>query len=151
VKTAWATLIAAVLLFSSGCVTRPDWIQATLVTADVTGVWQGTTSIALGGSYGGGDVLLDLQQEGPRVTGRFQAVGGPFATDRSSPLEGRVGGDVLTFSARHSDGVWIGELTVSGDRMEGDIRGATGRSVRVSLRRVNAPESPRRSNPAVSN
>jgi hypothetical protein len=145
VKTAWTTLIAFLLFSSSGCVTRPDWIQSTLVTADVTGVWQGTTSAALGGSYGGGDFLLELQQEGPRVTGRFQAVGGPFAADRSSPLvEGRVGGDVLTFSARHSDGVWTGELTVSGDQMEGDIRGGTGRSVRVSLRRVNAPESPRR-------
>jgi hypothetical protein len=41
VKTAGATLIAAVRLFSSGC-TRPDWIDATLVTVDVTGVWQGT-------------------------------------------------------------------------------------------------------------
>jgi hypothetical protein len=143
VNTAGATLIAAVLVFSGACVTRPDWIQATLVTVDVTGVWRGTSSVGLGSSAGG-DFLLDLAQEGPKVKGRFQAGGGPMTADRSGPLEGRVGGDVLSFRAQSSDVVWIGELTVSGDQMEGEIRGITGRSIRVSLRRVDPPASPQR-------
>jgi hypothetical protein len=33
--------VAAGLLLGSGCVSRPDWIEATLVTVDVTGVWYG--------------------------------------------------------------------------------------------------------------
>jgi hypothetical protein len=61
VQTAGATLIAAVLLFSSGC-TRPDWIEATLVTVDVTGVWQGTVPAGYGPGVGLRDVTLNLQQ-----------------------------------------------------------------------------------------
>jgi hypothetical protein len=71
VKTAGAILIAAVMLLSSGCVTRPDWIEATLVTVDVNGVWQGReTSRGIGRP-----VTFELhQKEGPNVTGtvRFQ-------------------------------------------------------------------------------
>jgi hypothetical protein len=43
-KTAGAALIAAVLMFGAGCVKQPDWIETTLVTVDVTGVWEGTAS-----------------------------------------------------------------------------------------------------------
>ncbi len=41
-KAAGTMLIAAVLLLSPGCVKQPDWIETTLVTVDVTGVWEGT-------------------------------------------------------------------------------------------------------------
>jgi len=34
--------LVGVLLLSAGCAARPDWIQAMLVTADVTGVWRGS-------------------------------------------------------------------------------------------------------------
>jgi hypothetical protein len=34
-------LIAATLAIGSGCA-RPDWIESTVVTVDLTGVWQGT-------------------------------------------------------------------------------------------------------------
>ncbi len=33
-------IFVAVLAFGSGCA-KPDWIQQTLVTVDVTGVWSG--------------------------------------------------------------------------------------------------------------
>ena len=36
---AWAILVAA-LAGGSGCA-RPDWIEQTLVTVDVTGTWRG--------------------------------------------------------------------------------------------------------------
>jgi uncharacterized protein (DUF2236 family) len=35
-------LVLAGLLLGSGCASRPDWIEATLVTVDVTGTWRGT-------------------------------------------------------------------------------------------------------------
>ena len=37
VKTVGVTFTAAVLLFTCGCGTRPDWIEATLMTVDVSG------------------------------------------------------------------------------------------------------------------
>ncbi len=89
VKTAWATFTAAVLLFTCGCVTRPDWIEATLVTVDVSGSWEGRST-----SPGGAQrtATLELHQEGPKVTGTVSLVG--FTRDGSGPLEGRVGGDL---------------------------------------------------------
>jgi hypothetical protein len=134
VKTAGVTLIAMALLCSSGCVTRPDWIQATLVTVDVAGVWQGTASANLG--WGGTRFVLDLEQKGMRVTGNFHSVGGSMAADRSGALEGSVGGDVLSFTVQSPEGSLSGELAVSLDQMEGVIRSPTGRNVRVVLRRA---------------
>ena len=34
-------ILVAVLAFGSGCA-KPDWIEQTLVTVDVTGTWQST-------------------------------------------------------------------------------------------------------------
>ena len=45
-KTAWAPLIAGLLMLGVGCVKQPDWIESTLVTVDVTGVWFGTVYAA---------------------------------------------------------------------------------------------------------
>ena len=110
-KTAGATLIAAVLLFSSGCVTRPDWIQATLVTVDVTGVCQGTVPAAAGVTPGGNPTVravLELEQEGPKVKGTLET---PTFRRLSGPLEGRVGGDVFHFKVINNAGeVVTGEL-----------------------------------------
>jgi hypothetical protein len=39
-KTIVGILIAATLLFGSGCA-KTDWIDRTLVTEDVTGTWSG--------------------------------------------------------------------------------------------------------------
>jgi hypothetical protein len=110
VQTAGATLIAAVLLFSSGC-TRPDWIEATLVTVDVTGVWQGEISGAGLPYLGTREVTFDLKQEGPKVTGRFE-LGAPASGLRrhSGLLAGNVGGDVLYFTVQGG----MGE-TMAGD------------------------------------
>ena len=55
-----AMLLAMVIAIDSGCVTRPDWIERTLVTVDVTGVWHGISEAGLGG--GNVALWLDLRQ-----------------------------------------------------------------------------------------
>jgi hypothetical protein len=118
VKTGWATLLAAILVFCGGCVTKPDWIQSTLVTADVSGVWQGR---ATGQFAAARYAEFNLRPEGPKVTGTVSAtvMGGRYPG--AGPLEGRVGGDVFYFTVRGEERVWTGELTVSNDQMEGMI------------------------------
>ncbi len=148
-QTAGATLIAAVLLFSSGCVTRPDWIESTLVTVDVTGVWQGTVSGGTRAGGGGPNITLYLEQEGPKVKGRMELdLVGAAQGRGSGALAGSVGGDVFHFTvvSRFGEGSG-GELRVSGDEMVGEatlpaFEGS--QRVRLSLRRADAPASPRR-------
>ncbi len=59
-------VIAAVFVFASGCAQR-DWIDRTLVTEDVSGVWAGKAYIAhaVTGLIVG--VRLELEQQGPKV------------------------------------------------------------------------------------
>src|SRR5215472_10554364 len=56
-RMAMALLVSGLV----GC-TRPDWIQSTLVTVDVSGSWQGNVTRPAG-AYGPGLVQLQLQQE----------------------------------------------------------------------------------------
>ncbi len=56
-----AVLIAAALAFGSGCA-RPDWIERTLVTVDVTGTWSGSVQGA--GAFATHSVSLQLEQQG---------------------------------------------------------------------------------------
>ena len=59
-------MLLAALACSVGCA-RPDWIEQTLVTVDVTGRWIGDAS---GGSaLGGASYEFVLEQQGPRVKG----------------------------------------------------------------------------------
>jgi hypothetical protein len=81
VKTAWATLIAF-LMFCDGCVTRPDWIQATLVTADVTDVWRGAVSGGAGLPTGR-MATFELLQQGPKVQGGSRSAGAPTGLELS--------------------------------------------------------------------
>src|SRR5439155_16121440 len=67
--TGWLA-IGCLVLAAAGCA-RPDWIEQTLVTVDVTGVWRGTY-LRVGGS---GNLELTLQQSGPKVTGRATSAG----------------------------------------------------------------------------
>jgi hypothetical protein len=131
VKIAWATFAAAVRLFTCGFVTRPDWIEATLMTVDVSGLWEGRST-----SPGGAQrtAILELHQEWPKVTGTVSWVG--FTRDGSGPLEGRVNGEVFHFTVRSAAGAWTGELTVGDDKMEGQITQIAGPAVRVLIRRV---------------
>src|SRR5262245_13923474 len=64
-KAAAWIVIAGALLFQSGC-RSSDWIERTLVTVDVTGVWEGNIAYSTWSQ----EVVLVLQQQGARVTGR---------------------------------------------------------------------------------
>ena len=124
----WVILLTA-LVFGSGCA-KPDWIQSTLVTADVTGTWQ---------SNEGGFLELKLDQQGSRVTGSMVMHGIQSTNRVSGAIEGTVAGDVFQF--RQTSGNWVmfqGRMTVSGDEMSGTIGGR-----RPVLRRVDSSPPPR--------
>jgi hypothetical protein len=112
----------AVALLVSGLVgcTRPDWIQSTLVTVDVSGSWQGNVTRPAG-AYGPGLVQLQLQQSGPKVTGTLSFSPGPT---KDVPIDGTVSGDVLRLRTR--TGSVTAELQVSGDEMSGTGTTAAG-------------------------
>ena len=129
-------LMAGALAFSSGCA-KADWIDRTLVTVDVTGVWTGWYTTTPGGQV---DVRLELQQQGPNVTGSFQTLGrsGGSGFTVSGPLEGTVAGDVFRFKVTR--GSTSGELMVSGDEMNGPA--STPMPSAVFLRRVDSLPRP---------
>jgi len=131
-KSIVCLLIAATLLFDFGCA-KQDWIDRTLVTVDVTGTWEGTLASGIG-------LLLELEQQGSTVKGSMRLTAGasqnPFGL-RPGPIEGSVAGDVFRFT--QTNGSAEGELTVSGDEMNG--RATLRYGDRLYLRRVN-PSSP---------
>ena len=121
-------LIATILVVGYGCA-KQDWIDRTLVTVDVTGVWRGAMSQLSTGS--GGEARLELQQQGPNVSGQMQI---PAGTIVSGPITGTVAGDVFKFT--DARGTLFGELTVNGDEMTGQYSGPMGARP-ISLRREN--------------
>jgi hypothetical protein len=93
-------LMAAVLALGSGCTTRSDWIERTLVTVDVTGSWQGSSSGREADERSRWTAFsLDLQQQGPKVIGSGRAFGGPDDLWRrlrtGTAIEGTIAGDVF--------------------------------------------------------
>jgi len=140
-KTVGVILMAAVLATGSGCA-RPDWIERTLVTVDVTGVWSGV--MARGGPTSF-DITIDLKQEGPKVTGFLKWTGfsySGFYEDLPGPVEGTVSGDRFEF--KRINGSFSGAMTVAGDEMTGQGQMSVGLGS-IFLRRVDS--SPRPSSP----
>jgi len=140
-KTVAGALVAAVLAFTFGCA-RPDWIQGTLVTVDVTGVWVGS----MGRGYGSTEVQLQLEQQGPKVTGYLRplsSVAFSYLGFVGSLVDGTVGGDVFSF--RQTNGTLAGEMTVSGDEMTGYVN--IGSLAPIFLRRVDSSAPPRPQQP----
>src|SRR5262249_22043302 len=107
-----------------------DWIQQTLVTVDVTGVWVGSTV------RGDREIQLALEQQGPKVNGSFRPLGPALAVLPWSegPIEGTVAGDVFSF--RLTNATASGEVTVSGDEMNGYV--SIGSPFPIFLRRVSS-------------
>jgi hypothetical protein len=114
--------IGLFLLIASGCARSSDWIESTLVTVDVTGVWQGNASRA-GGATASVPIVLTLQQSGTKVTG--QVTLSSLSSARDTRVEGTVNGDVFRFST--PDGSRTGELLVDGDKMSGSGTAPGGR------------------------
>jgi len=106
-------ILVAGLVCGSGCA-KPDWIQQTLVTVDVTGRWTGKWF----GAGGGGDFGMTLQQDGPKATGNIELTGWD-AHNWNGPITGTVRGDVLSF--RRWDGRVQGEVLLAEDKMSGTV------------------------------
>ena len=120
-KTVTWVLLATSLAIGWGCA-RSDWIERTLVTSDVTGVWEGLWE-GSGTWASGGWVQLVLQQEGAKVTGVMRA-SGPNSRGWSTEvaIEGTVNGDTFTF--REVTGpATRREYHVNGDVMTGGVQG----------------------------
>jgi hypothetical protein len=133
-------LIAAALTFGSGCA-RPDWIEQTLVTVDVTGTWDGSMNSWSGQPGINTEVRLELQQQGSKVTGSFRRLTGGVGTAQipiESAIEGSVAGDVFKF--KDPRGRMAGDLTVNGDEMKGQVTAFT--QLAILLRRVDSSPRP---------
>ena len=113
-------MLISVLLVAAGCA-RPDWIESTLVTVDVTGAWTGSYDV--GGNAG--PIKFNLKQSGSRVTGDMNISG----TNRQSggPVEGMLNGDVLSLRNIATSATF--DVIVKGDEMTGSISGRYGRGV----------------------
>ena len=108
-------VVAVALVFQSGC--RSSDIERTLVTVDVTGVWEGSVVY----STVSHQIVLVLQQEGQRVTGRRTQVGGNVGSvpSRDVAIEGTVNGDTFSFHDVNEVVIMNVNLIVSGDEMGG--------------------------------
>ena len=131
-----ARLLLVLAIVSTVACAQTDWIDRTLVTENVTGVWSGSTE----GSPVGLQVQLELRQQGAKITGELKVPQpGTYSFGSGVPIEGNVAGDVFTF--RDQRGVFSGELTVGGDNMVGQILSQWGVQ-RASLHRASAgPQS----------
>jgi len=131
-----ARLLLGVSMVLCAACARSDWIDRTLVTENVTGVWSGSME----GSPVSAQVQLELRQQGAKVTGEMKVPQpGTYSFGSSILIEGNVAGDVFTF--RDQRGVFSGELTVGGDDMVGRILSQWGVQ-RASLHRGSAlPQS----------
>jgi hypothetical protein len=135
-RTIAGLLLAMALTTTAGCV-RTDWIDRTLVTVDVTGTWYGRRV---------GEYWFELEQQGSTVKGSLKFTTGSgwqSGGALSGPIKGSVAGDLFRFSAAR--GSLDGELTVSGDEMNGRISSAQWGTRPFSLRRIDPssrPDSP---------
>ena len=131
-KTTTVWLLVATML-ALGCA-RSDWIDRTLVTENVTGVWFGTE-----GGPSPRELFLELQQQGARVTGIMRMLGTTNPGPYSGPIGGSVAGDTLTL--KDPRGEYQIETTVEGETMTGRMVGPLG--VRfISLRRTSPSTQP---------
>ena len=121
-------LTIAAMVLGSSCA-KPDWIQQTLVTVDVTGTWANSN----------GNVTLKLAQEGAKVSGSMNIRGAAVFGNISGAIEGTVSGDVFRFK-QTSGTPWLqeSEMTVSGDEMSGRLNAPVFSSVVTTLRRVDS-------------
>ncbi len=99
------------LVLAAGCA-RADWIEGTLVTVDVAGVWKGRAVIGGTGSETSVEFELTLTQRGAKMIGYGRIRAQTFS------VEGTVRGDVLTFN--EPAGHLRAEARVAGDEMSGE-------------------------------
>jgi hypothetical protein len=102
--------IGLLVLGCAGCA-KPDWIESTLVTVEVSGEWTGSCAATGGASF----IELSLQQNGQKVTGESRYSGWNAGQFPNSKLAGTLSGDILRFRTRGQGFT----LVVSEDEMRG--------------------------------
>jgi hypothetical protein len=123
-KRSWLAL-SLVLLGALGCA-RADWVESTLVTADVTGDWRGEWTQP----HFAGTMRLILRQEGSRITGELVSFTGALDANYAGRVEGTINGDVVALTSARLRM----ELTVNGDELSGEGSRASGHLL-IKLRR----------------
>jgi len=121
-RRAGVFLAVVAILLSAGCASAPPSAPPSV---NVTGKWQGTwafEAIALGS----GQVVMDLKQVGAEVTGSL-LVTGP-SLNKPTTIQATVSGNQLSLKGRVP-----GTLTVTGDKMSGDVYGVV--EANVTLQR----------------
>lgn len=133
-------LLAVSLVMLLGCAKTP-WVDRTVITEDVNGVWLGSMAGPDGQPMANGQVRLELQQRASKVTGSVYSSSSSWLGSSGRPslsIEGSMADDVFTF--RDDRSILSGELTVNGDAMTG--RGFMGgRPVTFTLRRIEMASS----------
>src|SRR5262249_958370 len=81
------------------------------------------------------EIRLELEQQGPKVTGSVRQTGSGFGgfAPLTGPLDGTIRGEVFSFALTNA----TGELTGTGDEMTGYID-PLGRKLPISFRRVSS-------------
>src|SRR5215468_1362304 len=105
--------VATALVLASGCA-KQDWIDRTLVTVDVSGVWEWKQTVT-GPIALDREIVLVLQQQRAKVTGEIRNLGTGGFFRENTPIGGTVNGDTLSLSGRGISVV----LQVNGDEMTG--------------------------------
>ena len=105
-------LAAVVALVSAGCASAPPSAPPSV---DVTGKWQGTWQYEQA-TLGSGQIVMDLKQVGAEVTGSLLVTGPSF--NKPTTIQATVSWNQLSLKGRTP-----GVLTVTGDKMSGDIYG----------------------------
>ena len=139
-RAIWAFVATALVLVSCA---QQDWIDRTLVTEDVSGVWTGKAYIAHAVTGLIVDVRLELEQQGPKVKGSMRPSGSiPWRSldpsPATGPIEGTVAGD--RFGFREVNAHITGQLTIGGDEMKGEV--VENVAYRVELRRTSVSTGP---------
>ena len=122
-RQAGVFLAAVVALVSAGCASAP---ASAPPSVDVTGKWQGTWQFEQV-SMGSGQIVMDLKQSGAEVTGNV-VVTGP-SVNRPTTIQATVSGNQMSLKGRIP-----GTLTVTGDKMSGDVYGVL--EANVTLQRL---------------
>jgi hypothetical protein len=115
-------VIAGLIVVLGGCAGAST--PAGPPSVNVTGKWAGTWSFR-NPAMGGGQVSMDLKQDGARVTGPMN-VSGPTSAEPTN-FAGTVSGNTITLDAAYGSGT----LTVQGDDMTGLVYGIMPATVSV--------------------
>jgi hypothetical protein len=84
--------------------------------ADVTGRWSGKAEFVADGQPRQVPVMMDLKQDGAKVTGTIESSEG----NRHEITAGKIEGDKVQLQVETNDGPARLELNASGDQMAGD-------------------------------